>query len=149
MAANNSLQRRDFHKLALASLGGVAAAGSVGGTASAAQKKKKSKIAVDPGLLLSEPHTCRGLNTCKTKGAGGGNACAGQGACASVKAHVCAGKNDCKGQGGCGGYPGQNTCKGKGHCAVKLSKATWKLARKQFEELMKGMGKKVGKAPKA
>ena len=58
-----------------------------------------------------------------------------------------AGENACKGQGGCGGYPGQNACKGKGHCAVPLGKETWALARKQFEQLMGDVGKKVGKAP--
>ena len=74
--------------------------------------------------------------------------CAGQSSCAEVAKHDCAGENDCKGKGGCGGYPGQNTCNSKGHCAVPLGKETWKLARKQFEQLMKDAGKKVGPAPK-
>lgn len=147
MNSENGLQRRDFHKLALASMGGIVAAGDTA-AAQDAKKDAKPKVSVDPALLLQEPHTCRGINTCKTKGRGAKNACAGQGACATVKAHACQGMNDCKGQGGCGGYPGQNACKGKGHCAVPLSKATWAIARKQFEHLMKDAGKKVGNAPK-
>jgi hypothetical protein len=103
METNNGLQRRDFHKLALASLGGIVAAGDSAIAHDAKKKGGKPMVSVDPALLLQEPHTCRGLNTCKTKGKGGNNACAGQGACATVKAHSCMGMNDCKGQGGCGG----------------------------------------------
>ncbi len=145
----SELKRRDFHKLAAAALGGLAAGAA--GTALAAQEKDKEEpeLPVDPALLLDEPHVCRGLNTCKNKGKGSRNNCAGQGACAAVGKHSCNGENDCKGQGGCGGYPGQNTCKGKGHCAVPLSEEAWALARKQFEELTTATGKKVGKAPKA
>ncbi|MEX1096138.1 MAG: hypothetical protein WED34_08810 [Planctomycetales bacterium] len=144
---NESLKRRDFHKLTVAAFGGMLA-GS-GGSALAAEEEQEPKVDVEPALLLKEPHTCRGINSCKTKGAGANNACAGQGACAAVKAHACNGQNECKGQGGCGGYPGQNSCKGKGHCAVPLSEATWKIARKQFEHLMKDGGKKFGDAPAA
>lgn len=148
---NSNLQRRDFHKLTMAALGGMMAGTSA--SAIGAQKKKeeeKPTINVDPALLLQEPHVCRGINSCKGKGKGKGekNACAGQGACATVSAHSCNGQNDCKGQGGCGGYPGQNTCKTKGHCAVPLKDETWKVARKQFEHLMKDMNKKVGDPPK-
>jgi len=139
----SDVSRRHFHKLTMAAFGGLSA-----GAASSAfgQEKEDSKVKVDPALLLSEPHVCRGLNTCKGHGKGD-HACAGQGACTSVSAHSCAGQNDCKGKGGCGGYPGQNTCKGHGHCAVPLSDKTWALARKQFEQLMKDAGKKVGDAP--
>jgi len=142
----SDVSRRGFHKLTMAAFGGMVAGA---GTSAMGQEKAddKPKVNVDPALLLSEPHVCRGLNTCKGKGKGD-HACAGQGACTSVAAHSCAGENDCKGQGGCGGYPGQNTCKGKGHCAVPLQKKTWALARKQFEQLMKDAGKKVGDAPK-
>lgn len=140
------VKRRDFHKLTAAAFGGLLAGGST--ASQAADDEEKAKVSVDPALLLAEPHTCRGLNSCKSKGRGDENACAGQSACATVKAHDCAGMNDCKGQGGCGGYPGQNSCKAKGHCAVPLSKSTWAIARKQFEHLMKDAGKKVDSPPK-
>ena len=124
-------------------------AGAIGGKPVSAADDKESGIKVDPALLLKgDPNVCRGLNACKGKGKGS-HSCAGQASCAAVKAHDCAGVNDCKGQGGCGGYPGQNTCKGHGHCAVPLGKDSWTLARKQFEQLMKDAGKKVGAAPKA
>lgn len=122
--------------------------------AGSAPKKIGAKAAegkefpVDPALLLQDPNVCRGLKSCKGKGKGD-HSCAGQGACATVKAHACNGMNDCKGQGGCGGYPGQNSCKEQGHCAVPLSKNSWALARKQFEHLMKDMDKKFGAAPTA
>jgi len=137
--------RRDFCALTAAALGGMMTASA---TAAGQEKEEKPKIMVDPGLLLQEPHVCRGLNMCKSSGKGGKNACAGQGACATAKAHACAGMNECKGTGGCGGYPGQNTCKGSGHCAVPLKKEAWMIARKQFEHLMSDMNKKVGDAPK-
>lgn len=143
----SSLNRRDFSRLTAAAFGGMLA-GSQTATA-AGEEKDKPKVSVDPTLLLSEPHTCRGLNSCKGKGAGNENACAGQGACASVAAHECATQNACRGQGGCGGYPGQNSCKSKGHCAVPLSKTTWAIARKQFEHLMKDLDKEFGDAPKS
>lgn len=142
-----SVKRRDFHKLTMAAFGGLVAGATIS-SAQAQKKEEKPKINVDPSLLLEEPHSCKGLNTCKSKGKGEKNACAGQGACATAKAHDCKGMNDCKGQGGCGGYPGQNTCKSKGHCATPLKKETWALARKQFEQLMEDAGKKVGPAPK-
>lgn len=139
------MSRRGFSRLTTAAFGGLLA--GTGAAAAAADEKEKPKLSVDPSLLLEDPNTCRGLNTCKGKGKGK-HECAGQGSCATAKAHSCGGENECKGQGGCGGYPGQNTCKAKGHCAVPLSEATWKLARKQFEQLMKDVGKKVGDAPK-
>lgn len=141
---NTNVSRRRFSKLTAAAFGGMVA-GTAGGLRAA--EEEKPKISVDPSLLLKEPNVCRGLNTCKGKGKGN-HACAGQGACSSVAAHDCAGMNDCSGKGGCGGYPGQNTCKAKGHCAVRLSKETWALARKQFEQLAKETGLKVGKPPK-
>ncbi|MDP2323581.1 MAG: hypothetical protein Q8N51_06075 [Gammaproteobacteria bacterium] len=103
---------------------------------------------MDPALLLADPNVCRGLNSCKGKGKGD-HACAGHGACATVKAHACNGMNECKGQGGCGGYPGQNSCKEHGHCAVPLSKDSWALARKQYEHLMTGLKQEFGPAPTA
>ena len=73
--------------------------------------------------MAQEPHVCRGLNTCKGKGAGAKNDCAGQGDCATAKAHTCAGDNDCAGLGGCNAdvkAPGENACKGKGGCHVPI-----------------------------
>lgn len=139
-----NLDRRGFGKFAVAAAGGLLAGMN---TSEVQAKDQKADLGVDPALLLADPNTCKGLNTCKGKGKGQ-HECAGRGSCATVKAHSCAGENDCKGKGGCGGYPGQNTCKGKGECAVPLSADAWKLARKQFEQLMKATGKKVGPAPK-
>jgi hypothetical protein len=87
------------------------------------------------------------LNTCKGKGAGKQNSCAGTGACAIAEKHTCKGENACKGQGGCGNNPGENACKGQGACAVPLSDAAWKKARAKFEQLMKTAGKQYGPAP--
>lgn len=137
--------RRNFSRMAAIAAGALVA----GSRAVSADEKKSDKpeLGVDPALLIASPNTCKGLNTCKGEGKGKHD-CAGMGSCAAVAKHDCAGENECKGQGGCGGYPGQNTCKGKGECAVPLKADTWKLARKQFEHLMKAAGKKPGAAPK-
>jgi hypothetical protein len=135
--------RRDFTKLAAAALGGL-----VAGTAVAAEDKKDDKKDKTKNPFLSEPHVCRGLNTCKGKGKGGKNNCAGSSACATVKAHTCKGENDCRGQGGCGAKPGENECKGMGDCAVPLSAKVWPKARKRFEEVMAKAKIKVLPAPK-
>lgn len=146
---NRDLGRREFTKLTAAAFGGM-----VAGAGMAWADKKEGADSKDDGKnpLLSEPHVCRGLNTCKNKGGCGAskgkNECAGQGNCATAKAHECSGHNECKGQGGCGAKPGENACKGKGECAVPLKDAAWKKARARFEELMKKEGKKVGPAPK-
>lgn len=137
--SHSRLTRRDFGQLSAAAFGGLML-GS--GVVRGAEDKE------DKNPLLSEPHVCRGLNTCKNVGASKDNACAGMGQCATAKAHECAGMNECKGQGGCGAKAGQNSCKGKGECAVPLSEKTWKVARKNFEEAMKKAGKKFGEAPK-
>lgn len=142
MQKNQDLNRRDFHKLAVAALGGVIAGTQTAPFAGAADEKDKDKHP-----LLKDPHTCRGLNTCKEKGAGKKNACAGQGTCATAKAHECKGMGECKGQGGCGEKPGENECKGKGECAVPLSDKAWDKARKNFEAAAKKAGITVGKAP--
>jgi hypothetical protein len=141
----SELSRRDFQKLAAAALGGLLA--GVGAGQAAEDKKDQPK---DPkkNPLLQEPHVCRGLNTCKNLGKGGKNACAGQGACATAKAHTCAGDNACRGLGGCGAAPGENACKGKGGCHVPLNDKPWGKVRKRFEELMAKEGKKVGPAPR-
>lgn len=135
------LSRRDFNKLTVAAFGGVLLGTTLTGRAA-------DKDDHDPKLLLEEPHVCRGLNTCKEKGKGKNNACAGQGNCATADKHSCKGENACKGQGGCGEYPGQNSCKGKGGCEVPLAEKKWAKARKAFEEQMTKAGKKFGDAPK-
>ena len=144
--------RRDFTKLSLAALAGAtvgcgkAAAGDAANAATAAGALKDVKSDLP---ILNEPHVCRGLNTCKGLGKGGGNACAGQGQCASAKAHGCGGQNACKGQSGCGALPGQNDCKGKGGCAVPIvMEPAWVKARKALEVAAKGHGFKLGAAPK-
>src|SRR5262245_56963921 len=111
--------RRDFTRLAAAAIGGL----MVGSAARADEKDDKKDKSKNP--LLSEPHVCRGLNTCKAKGKSGENECAGMGDCASVKAHACKGENACRGEGGCGEHPGENECKGMGGCAVPLEKKAW------------------------
>ncbi len=138
--AQSELNRRDFQRLTMAALGGALAGAETGLAAEDKGKEEKNP-------LLSDPHVCRGINTCKGKGADKKNACAGQGTCATAKAHSCHGDNECKGQGGCGAKPGENACKGKGECGVPLSAGTWKKARKRFEELMKKAGKTFGDAP--
>lgn len=137
----SSLSRRDFGKLTMAVFGGVLLGTTLAGRAAESDKH-------DPALLLQDKHVCRGLNTCKGKGKGGDNSCAGTGKCATAETHGCKGDNACKGQGGCGDYAGQNACKGQGSCEVPLSDKTWKKARKAFEAQMKKAGKTVGDAPK-
>ena len=136
--------RREFTKLAAAAMGGLLAGL---GAVRAADEKPKPKDPKKP-LLLQEPHVCRGLNSCKGKGAGAKNDCAGQGDCATAKAHTCHKENDCAGLGGCGEHPGENKCKEMGECAVPLKDAAWAKARKNFEAAMKKAGKKFGDAPK-
>jgi hypothetical protein len=142
--------RRDFHKLAAAALGGLVAGA---GLVRAADKDKDAKDEPkkkdpDKPLLLQEPHVCRGLGSCKGEAKGGKNSCAGQGDCATAKAHVCKGHNDCAGLGGCGEHPGENKCKGMGECAVPLKADAWKKARANYEAAMKKAGNKFGDAPK-
>src|SRR5262249_11982187 len=132
-----SVNRRDFTRLAAAALGGALA----GAKLAAAEDKPKKKDVEKP-LLLQEPHVSRGLNTCKAKGKGGKNDCAGMGQCATAKAHTCGGDNDCAGLGGCGEKPGENKCKGMGDCHVPLTDKTWEKARKSFEAAMKKADKK-------
>jgi hypothetical protein len=139
---NPSLSRRDFGKLTMAAFGGVLLGTSAASSAAESDEKH------DPALLLQDKHVCRGLNTCKEKGKGADNSCAGTGKCAMAEAHSCKGDNTCKGQGGCGEYAGQNSCKGQGACEVPLNEKTWKKARKAFEAQMKKAGKTVGAAPK-
>ena len=143
---SSNLSRRDFSKLTAAAFGGVLLGSTL---AARAADDKAAKGKHDPELLLQDKHVCRGLNTCKGKGKGKDNSCAGMGNCAIVEAHSCNGENACKGQGGCGEYAGQNSCKGQGSCEVPLREKTWKAARKAFEAQMKKSGKTFGAAPKA
>jgi hypothetical protein len=138
----SNLNRRDFGKLSVAALGGLAA--GVSSESLFAQVKKEEADT----KKKKEIHVCRGLNTCKGNGTDGKNACAGQGICATAEAHDCGGQNVCKGQGGCGAMPGENDCKTKGECAVPLMDKAWTTARKRFEDRMKKAKKKYGEAPK-
>lgn len=153
----DQLDRRKFGALAVAAFGGLMAGcdsnepsdtgNGGGGDEGGGDEGGGDEGNADKNPLLVEPHVCCGLNTCKGKGAGKENACAGQGTCATAKAHSCHFENECRGQGGCGEKPGENACKGKGECAVPLGEDAWKKARARFEELMKAEGKEVGAAP--
>jgi hypothetical protein len=136
----SELNRREFQRLTGAALGGMLlGAGAL----------KSSLLAADAPAnpLLGDNHVCRGLNTCKGKGADKKNSCAGTGSCAVAEKHSCHGENACKGQGGCGNNPGENACKGKGACAVPLTDKSWKKARARYEQLMKAAGKQFGSPP--
>lgn len=138
-----NVPRRQFSRWTAVAFGGLVAGSAINPKALSAADEK---LPIDPNLLLKGLNTCKGLNACKAQGKGD-HSCAGAGSCATANKHACGEHNDCAGQGGCGGYPGQNTCKEKGHCAVPLSAESWKLARKQFEEVAKAKGIKVGKPP--
>jgi hypothetical protein len=144
---NSGLNRRDFQRLTAAAVGGLFAGASLAGSAFAADEEGPPKKDKAKNPMLGEPHVCRGINMCKSLGSTKDNACAGQGACATAKAHLCHYKNECRGQGGCGAKPGENECKGKGECGVPMGTSAWKKARARFEELMKKEGKEVGPAP--
>ncbi len=163
--SSNDLNRRDFHRLSMAAMGGVMAGAVAGcnpqpamappatapaGTAGAPAAGAPVVASVAGEGSKSESHLCRGLNACKGQGGGevaGKNACAGQGECATVKEHACGGENECKGLGGCGENPAENECKGKGGCHVPLMDGAWKKVRQKFEEKMKSAGKEFGPAP--
>ena len=154
-----NLTRRDFTKLSMAAFGGAVGGATLVGcgegespdatkpAGAPTQPADAQQASADANRLLTEPHVCRGMNSCKGTGAGGENACAGQGKCATAKAHSCNGENACKGQGGCGEQPGQNACNGMGQCAVPLSNEAWAKARKSFEAAMTKAGKQFGTAP--
>ena len=162
--SSNELNRRDFHRLSMAAMGGVMA-GAIAGCES---KPPAPPVSATPPAALPEgtvqgtaatvevaegtveKHLCRGLNVCKGQGGGesaGKNACAGMGECATEKEHACGGENECKGLGGCGENPATNDCKGKGGCHVPLMDHAWKKVRKRFEDKMTTAGKKFGEAP--
>lgn len=156
--SDNGLDRRDFHKLTVAALGGMIAGASIGcgggggsgtATTTGTAAVNTANLTDAEKLIIDEPHTCRGLNACKGKGRSKDNACAGQGTCASIADATCGGNNKCKGQGGCGELPGMNACQGKGGCHIPLMESAWTTARTAFEGAMKKSGQKFGDAPKA
>jgi hypothetical protein len=137
---SNQVSRRRFNRLTMAAFGG-AVLGALGGGCG---HKPPAEAGATSARLLQEPHVCRGLNTCKGKGAGGTNQCAGQGQCATAAHHTCHKENACKGQGGCGSTAGLNACKGQGECAVPLSDGTWAKVRAAFEKEAAAAGIKIG-----
>lgn len=163
--AQPGMDRREFQQLSLAALCGVVSGVSIGcsngggGTnvgkgpepapaVPVAGLSEQIKLTPEAeALILDEPHTCRGLNSCKGFGRDKENSCAGQGTCASVADSVCGGHNDCKGQGGCGENPGMNSCKGQGGCHIPLMASAWETARAAFESAMKKNGREFGPAP--
>jgi hypothetical protein len=131
--------RRDFARLTLAALSGLAA----GTHATAADGQRRT--VQDP--MLSDPHICRGLNTCRARDVTRRNECAGKGTCATARYHTCKGHNDCRGQGGCGDAPGANECRGWGACDVPLKPRVWAVARQRFEKVMKSQRRRFGVPP--
>jgi hypothetical protein len=125
---NQRLDRRDFHRLTTAALGGLAAGAMLG----CSSEPAGPSVEVTP-TRGPEIHLCRGLNECKGQGKGGENACRGQGACATAAAAACGGNNECKGLGGCGETVGANECKGQGGCHIPLMKGAWETLRKRKE----------------
>jgi hypothetical protein len=133
-----NLNRREFHTLAAAAVGG-AIAGSMAGCSkkpkeNAGNGKDAGKGGGDVAANPAEKHLCKGLNTCKGKGKDGKNDCRGMGSCATYKSHSCSGENDCKGQGGCQGKVGTNDCKKMGSCHVPLVGDSWKEAKDAFDK---------------
>jgi hypothetical protein len=153
------MDRREFHQLAIAALGGVVAGTAIGcnsgGGGTPPKKAAPAEVAstsvtlsaAAEALIMDEPHTCRGLNSCKGNGRSKENDCAGQGTCASIANSTCGGHNECKGQGGCGADPGMNDCKGQGGCHIPLMETAWETARTAFESAMKKHGTAFGTAP--
>jgi hypothetical protein len=131
--------RRDFAKLAIAALAGFASGSRATGT-----DQPRSTVR-DP--MLSDPHVCRGLNTCRGKDVTQRNQCAGTGTCATAAYHTCKGHNQCRGQGGCGDLPGGNECRGWGACDVPLKPRVWVVARQRFEKVMKQQRRRFGVPP--
>jgi hypothetical protein len=138
-----NLDRRDFHKLTAAAMGGLAAGAMLG----CRSEPAAGPGGAAPGTLTADIHLCRGLNECKGKGKGGDNACRGQGACATAKEASCGGNNECKGLGGCGETVGANECKGQGGCQVPLMEGAWAKLRERKEAEWKGKDLEFSTAP--
>ena len=133
-----NFDRRDFHRLTAAALGGLAAGQWLGCRRQAAGpdgQPTASSASPEPSAVAAagELHLCRGLNDCKGLGADKQNECRGMGTCATVRHHTCGGQNDCKGLGGCGETVGANACKGQGGCAVPLMDSAWETLRRRLE----------------
>lgn len=143
--AKHSMDRRDFHKLTAAAMGGLAA-GSILGCSSEPQGGDGSGVEATQAAA-GDVHLCRGLNECKGQGKGGENACRGQGACATAKEHGCHQQNECKGLGGCGETAGANECKGHGNCSVPLMEGAWETLRKKKEKEWGGKDVEFSAAP--
>jgi hypothetical protein len=140
------MDRRDFHKLTTAALGGLAA----GSVLSCSKNNVPGPAAPAGGeatLAKADVHLCRGLNDCKGLGKDGKNDCRGQGTCATAKEHTCGGQNECKGLGGCGEEVGANDCKTKGGCHVPLMEDAWVTLRKKKEGEWSEKKLEVGPAP--
>jgi hypothetical protein len=130
--ASRRLDRRDFHKLTSAALGGLAA-GSILGCGKTPGNKEIAAANGQQEAAKAEVHLCRGLNECKGQGKDGQNSCRGQGTCATAKEHSCGGQNECKGLGGCGETVGANECKTHGGCHVPLMESAWETLRMKKE----------------
>ena len=132
------LDRRNFHKFTAAAFGG-ALTGALAGCSSS--DDSDADTAEDGGEeVVPEMNVCRGLNMCKGLGAGGENACSGQGTCATLPAHSCNGQNLCRAQGGCG--------QTQGDCAVPMKDdGAWQIARDRLAEKLALDGKEMGEAP--
>ena len=135
--AKQSIDRRDFHRLTTAALGGLAAGAVLG----------CKKGGGDTTVTKIDVHLCRGLNDCKGQGKDGKNSCRGQGTCATAKEHTCGGQNDCKRLGGCGETTGANECKGHGGCHVPLMESAWETLRKRKEAEWSEKKLETGPAP--
>jgi len=150
--SESPLNRRDFTRLAVAAFGGLVAGANAGCGSKNPPDTTAAPAAGSAGdgsteVAAKEVHLCRGLNSCKGKGASGTNECAGRGDCATARHHECGGENDCKGLGGCGDTAGRNECKGQGGCHVPLMEHAWESVREQFEAKMKAAGKPFGDPP--
>lgn len=141
MAAHD-LDRRRFHQLTAAAIGGMVAGAALG----CGQPKEVGKA---PAAADKDKHLCRGLNDCKGLGLGGKNDCRGQGECATVAHHDCGSHNTCKGLGGCGETAGANECAGKGGCHVPLMDSAWETVRAGMENKWKTAKQEYGTAPAA
>lgn len=155
------IDRREFHRLAQAALGGLLAGSALSCEQSpppaanpaapdgsgAGSGATGSGAAGTGAVAAAELHLCRGLNACQGQGGNGDNACAGQGSCATYEHHECGTQNACRGQGGCGAAVGSNDCRGQGGCAVPLMDHAWEQARAAFEERMSSQDKEFGAAP--
>lgn len=144
--SSSEINRRTFNNLTAAALGGLAA-GTLAGCGGEKPAAKPNGPEGTKATAAADVHLCRGLNDCKSKGAGGDNACRGQGACATAKEHACGGQNECKGLGGCGETAGENTCKGEGGCHVPLMPAAWKKLHDKLETEWKEKKLEYGEAP--